>query len=138
MKIQDILDSFDSYLAAIKQRKQLFRQHLGVQTLAEYNAIAKQPLPYWLMIVDEAQSLFEERITKKAAKTLIKTIARKGAAFGLHLIFSTQSYQNVELEKAEKDQFRLRIAFQHASAMGCNALFEGQRLSPKIKPTMKI
>jgi hypothetical protein len=122
---QHILDSFAAYLEAFKQRKQLFRQYSGVQSLAEYNKVADKPLPYWIMVVDEAQSLFEERETKKVARELLKTVSRKGAAFGLHLILSTQSYQNVELEKAEKDQFRLRIAFQHASAMGCNALFEG-------------
>lgn len=94
-----------------------------VARLADYNRVAAEHLPR-CVIADEVQSLFEGRDYKQKAemKRLLSSLAKKGAAAGVHMILSTQSFQNVELESDVKDQFHLRIGLRHASAMGCRAL----------------
>jgi len=74
------------------------------------------------MIVDEAQSLFDDRRTRADAKRLIREISRKGRDFGLHIVLSTQSYRNVDLDEDAKAQFRLRVGFQLSNPMECRAL----------------
>ena len=85
-------------------------------------ALTTKPLPRCLMIIDEAQALFENRATKAAAKQMLRNLSRRGAAFGLHILLSTQSYQNVELDSDVKAQFRLRIGLQLSNSMECRAL----------------
>jgi hypothetical protein len=95
-----------------------------VARLADYNRVAAEPLPRCVLIADEVQSLFEGRDYKEKAevKRLLSSLAKKGAAAGVHMILSTQSFENVELENDVKDQFHLRIGLRHASAMGCRKL----------------
>lgn len=123
-------DNFDTALQCLSEfaqqigdRYALFRT-MRVARLTDYNSVASKPLPRCLLVVDEAQSLFENRSyqQKNEVKQILSAIAKKGAAAGVHLILSTQSFQNVELEGDVKDQFHLRIGLRHASAMGCRAL----------------
>lgn len=123
------IEAFAQFEALIEQRAQLFRQ-ANVTRLLDYNRVAKQPLPRCLLIVDEAQSLFEDREAKIHAKRMLRTIARKGASFGLHLLLSTQSYQNVDLDADVKGQFRLRVALQLATSMDCRALMGNDNDAP--------
>lgn len=123
-------DDFDAALECLNHFKQqisvrntLFRKH-RVARLSDYNNLAESPLPRLLLVIDEAQSLFEGRDyqQKGQVKQLISAIAKKGASAGLHMILSTQSFQNVELEGDVRDQIHLRIGLRHASSMGCRAL----------------
>lgn len=117
------IDAFASFVDVISERAGLFRNcNPPVTSIAAYNRVAERPLPRLIMIIDEVQTPFDDRDTKPAAKRMIREISRKGRAFGLHLILSTQSYQNVNLESDEKAQIRLRIAFQLSSSMECRAL----------------
>lgn len=110
------------YHAEIRQRGELFRQH-GCASLDQYNKIAvknrQKKLARWMMIVDEVQALLKNRNILAA----IDDIARQGRAFGLHMLFSTQTYQDVNLEGGVKGQFGLRIAFQLAANLDCHYLF---------------
>ena len=114
------LSAFEQQMSA---RYNQFRS-ARVTRLADYNRVADEPLPRCVLIADEVQSLFEGRDYKQKAevKRLLSSLAKKGAAAGMHMILSTQSFQNVELESDVKDQFHLRIGLRHASAMGCRAL----------------
>lgn len=68
--------------------------------LEKYNALAQTdglaPLPRWIMLIDEAQKLFENRALKGLVKHMLTGISRMGAGLGLHLIICTQSLQNVD------------------------------------------
>jgi hypothetical protein len=133
------IGAFERFEVEIRERTRTFREFgqqnkLIIQTLPQYNRVASTPMPRLLVIVDEAQSLFEDRETKQAAKRMLRTLSRKGAAFGLHLILCTQSYQNVELDGDVKEQFRLRIALQLASSMACRALMGRDNDAPLSLP----
>jgi hypothetical protein len=84
----------------IERRSRLFYQVTDntVTNLAEYTQATGNVLPQALLIMDEFQVLFEsdgrtnvsDRIATEAG-FLLGDIARRGAAFGLHLLLSTQS-----------------------------------------------
>ena len=63
-----------------------------VTDLADYRRDTGRPLPRALVIMDEFQVLFaqEDRLAREAGQ-LLADIAKRGAAFGLHLLLATQS-----------------------------------------------
>jgi len=63
-----------------------------VTDLPDYRRETGQVLPRALVIMDEFQVLFseEDRLAREAGR-LLADIAKRGAAFGLHLLFATQS-----------------------------------------------
>lgn len=117
------IEAFARFEGLMRERAALFRQcDPPVARLVDYNRVASATLPRCLMIVDEAQSLFDDREMRPHAKRFLKEVARKGAAFGLHVVLSTQSYQNVDLDPDVKAQFRLRIGLRLSTSMECRAL----------------
>jgi DNA segregation ATPase FtsK/SpoIIIE, S-DNA-T family len=75
----------------IERRARLCRE-AKVTDLADYRRETGLPLPRALVIMDEFQVLFslEDRLAREAAH-LLADIAKRGAAFGLHLLLATQS-----------------------------------------------
>lgn len=125
-KPEMMLHYLDVFKKEIARRGNLFKEAgRTIDKISKYNAVAEQPLPRWLMIVDEVQSLFESPTfaMKNEVSDAIKEVARKGRSFGLHLLFSTQSYRGVDIDEAAKGQMRLRISFRLNNAMECYALF---------------
>ena len=96
----------------IERRARLCRQ-ARVTQLPEYRAQTGEVLPRSLVIMDEFQVLFseEDRLSREAG-ALLADIAKRGAAFGLHLLLATQSpggSLTVHLRPAY-EQMALRIA----------------------------
>jgi len=75
----------------IDRRARLCRE-AKVTDLPDYRRETGQPLPRALVIMDEFQVLFslEDRLAREAGQ-LLADIAKRGAAFGLHLLLATQS-----------------------------------------------
>ena len=75
----------------IDRRARLCRE-AKVTDLPDYRLVTGQVLPRALVIMDEFQVLFseEDRLAREAAR-LLADIAKRGAAFGLHLLLATQS-----------------------------------------------
>jgi S-DNA-T family DNA segregation ATPase FtsK/SpoIIIE len=75
----------------INRRARLCRE-ARVTDLPDYRHETGQPLPRALVIMDEFQVLFsqEDRLAREAGQ-LLADIAKRGAAFGLHLLLATQS-----------------------------------------------
>jgi DNA segregation ATPase FtsK/SpoIIIE, S-DNA-T family len=96
----------------IERRARLCRQ-AKVTQLPEYRAQTGRVLPRSLVIMDEFQVLFseEDRLSREAG-ALLADIAKRGAAFGLHLLLATQSpggSLSVHL-RPTYEQMALRIA----------------------------
>jgi S-DNA-T family DNA segregation ATPase FtsK/SpoIIIE len=96
----------------IERRARLCRQ-ARVTQLPEYRRETGEVLPRSLVIMDEFQVLFseEDRLSREAG-ALLADIAKRGAAFGLHLLLATQSPGGsliVHLRPAY-EQMALRIA----------------------------
>ncbi len=75
----------------IDRRARLCRE-AKVTDLPDYRLVTGQVLPRALVIMDEFQVLFseEDRLAREAGR-LLADIAKRGAAFGLHLLLATQS-----------------------------------------------
>jgi S-DNA-T family DNA segregation ATPase FtsK/SpoIIIE len=75
----------------IDRRARLCRE-AKVTDLPDYRRETGQLLPRALVIMDEFQVLFsaEDRLAREAGR-LLADIAKRGAAFGLHLLLATQS-----------------------------------------------
>ncbi|MBV9381578.1 MAG: hypothetical protein JO242_13015, partial [Streptosporangiaceae bacterium] len=75
----------------IERRARLCRE-AKVTDLRDYREETGQVLPRALVIMDEFQVLFsdEDRLAREAGR-LLADIAKRGAAFGLHLLLATQS-----------------------------------------------
>jgi S-DNA-T family DNA segregation ATPase FtsK/SpoIIIE len=75
----------------IERRARLCRE-AKVTQLADYRRETGQVLPRELAIMDEFQVLFseEDRLSREAG-ALLADIAKRGAAFGLHVLLATQS-----------------------------------------------
>ncbi|MGD0065524.1 MAG: hypothetical protein ABSB76_19030, partial [Streptosporangiaceae bacterium] len=75
----------------IDRRARLCRE-AKVTDLPDYRTQTGQRLPRALVIMDEFQVLFseEDRLAREAGR-LLADIAKRGAAFGLHLLLATQS-----------------------------------------------
>jgi DNA segregation ATPase FtsK/SpoIIIE, S-DNA-T family len=75
----------------IDRRARLCRE-AKVTDLPDYRTETGQVLPRALVIMDEFQVLFseEDRLAREAGR-LLADIAKRGAAFGLHLLLATQS-----------------------------------------------
>jgi S-DNA-T family DNA segregation ATPase FtsK/SpoIIIE len=75
----------------IERRARLCRE-AKVTDLPDYRRETGRALPRALVIMDEFQVLFseEDRLAREAGR-LLADIAKRGAAFGLHLLLATQS-----------------------------------------------
>ncbi len=75
----------------INRRARLCRE-ARVTDLPDYRMVTGNVMPRALVIMDEFQVLFseEDRLAREAGR-LLADIAKRGAAFGLHLLLATQS-----------------------------------------------
>src|SRR5690606_12294489 len=76
----------------LKRRGDMFRK-LGVQDIAGYKkASGTEPVPRWLLIIDEFQEFFvEDDAIAQAASVLFVRIVRQGRAFGIHVLLGSQT-----------------------------------------------
>jgi S-DNA-T family DNA segregation ATPase FtsK/SpoIIIE len=96
----------------INRRARLCRE-ARVTDLIDYRHETGQVMPRALVIMDEFQVLFtqEDRLAREAGQ-LLADIAKRGAAFGLHLLLATQSPggQLTAYLRPVYEQMALRIA----------------------------
>lgn len=94
--------------------------------LPDYNELPK--MPRIILIMDEFHELFSDSNDEIGRKSsvIMERIVKQGAAFGIHLIFSSQSYLNVRgLDKAVLSQMAVRIVLK-CSKDDANLLLDGQ------------
>ena len=61
-----------------------------VRNLQQYNSLTEEPIPWWLIVLDEYADLTTDPDDKRTIEKLLQRIAQKGRASGLHLIVATQ------------------------------------------------
>jgi hypothetical protein len=107
----------------ITKRAKLFRE-LGseINNIEEYNKKSIQKLPRTLLIIDEVQQLFVAFESRKFVNPLVKEIAKQGAGFGIHMLFSSQSYMDCKIDDDTLSQMSLRISYNLANGRECRAI----------------
>jgi DNA segregation ATPase FtsK/SpoIIIE-like protein len=115
----------EEFAATIAQRGALFREEGGaIKDLEAYNArYPDAPLPRLLLIIDEAQELFgnQWRATQHFNE-LLKQVVKKGRAFGVHVILSTQTLLTSNIDRELMTQINLRIAFKLNNSGDCDRI----------------
>lgn len=129
----------DLFEAERKARAEKFRNIAsGITHIIHYNQIAETKnspkLPYWVMIIDEVQTLFENSETRRKVSEKINDLARKGGAFGLHMLLASQTYRDVNLPTGALGQFGLRVSFKLANAMDCRSILGSDNEVPMSLP----
>lgn len=118
----------------MQKRELLFERDLTVQDIDSYNKKNKDKLPRILLIIDEVQQLFKNYETQRQINPLIKLIARQGRSFGIHMLFSSQSFDGCNIAPDILSQMSMRIAFTLASSQECRAILGGDNDIPKNLP----
>lgn len=125
-----------------RRRTQLFQEEgrrLGrrIAKISDYNQHASQPIPYWLVVIDEVEALFRDTdastaMKRKPAIDILRGIAQQSRSEGISLIFCAQSYSavNAQFGPATIGQFALRISFHLATQMECTSLMGKENNAP--------
>ena len=85
---------------------------VGVQNIEQYHEkFPNERMPRVLLIVDEFQEFFAEDDTiKQAVDDKFDRIVRKGRAFGINTLFSSQTLSGNSIKKSTKELIDIRIA----------------------------
>ena len=80
--------------------------------------VPDRPMPRVVAVIDEFQELFREQDElSDTALGLLEDIARKGRAYGIHLVLASQSISGIAKLMARNDgiyaQFGIRVAFRN-------------------------
>ena len=103
-----VIDGVDKELL---RRETLFRNS-GVQNIEQYNQKnPEQKIPRILFIVDEFQEFFKiEDDLKDQVSLRYDNIIRKGRAFGINSLFSSQTLDGHSIPRSTKELIDIRIA----------------------------
>lgn len=116
----------------IEERGQLFRK-FGVRDIDEYNQLAEvEPLPRMILVIDEVQKLFspQEYRRSQAFDELLQDVTSRGRGFGVHVIMSTQSIQNMDISQRTLEQIALRVSFKLSSEQAVYKIFPPGNTAP--------
>lgn len=85
---------------------------VGVQNIEQYHEkFPNERMPRVLLIVDEFQEFFaEDDNIKQAVDDKFDRIVRKGRAFGINTLFSSQTLSGNSIKKSTKELIDIRIA----------------------------
>jgi hypothetical protein len=108
------LSALEHLINEMYRRAELFKDTVDkfgtpIDKIEIYRKQTGNLLPRLLIIIDEFQVLLEsgDKISRKAGSSLEKII-KEGRKYGIHIVFCTQSYRNLDFNT---DLITLRIAF---------------------------
>ncbi|MCR5573735.1 MAG: DUF87 domain-containing protein [Bacteroidaceae bacterium] len=102
-------DTIDSLIGLMELRYSMLKEK-KVRNIKEYNKIAEEKLPYYVIIIDEYGDLILQ--SSKYMEVSICRIAQKARAIGIHLIIATQRPDTKIITGTIKANFPTRIAFR--------------------------
>lgn len=100
----------------IGRRGELFKkastEKVTISKIEDYRKITSERLSRHILIIDEFQVLLmDNRLGEKASETL-EDIVRRGRAFGINVILSTQSLRGCNLSSSTRSNLGLRICLR--------------------------
>ena len=128
-----IADMFAKLVAEIKNRATIFSNKPGIGKIETYRKETGERMPRIIVIVDEAQILFEndDKIARTIRENLDK-IVRQGRSQGVHALLCTQRIGNItEMRQLIKDM-NWRLSFKLQDEMD-SILVLGDNRALKLK-----
>ena len=125
------VDALKQFRDEINKRSKLFKElSPAISNINEYNKKTTEKIHRMLLIIDEVQQLFLNYQNSREVNPLVKDIARLGGAFGIHLLFCSQSYMNTQIADDAMSQMGLRISYRLANGQECRAILGRDNEAP--------
>ncbi len=98
----------------------------NVRSIQEYNASVpkNERLPYIIVVIDEASELMGDLSAKKYLETALISLARKGRAAGVHLIFATQNPNKKTITNEIQTNLNTKISFAVGESVHSRIIFD--------------
>lgn len=128
---EDAKATLDAVIRLMEERYTMLKDK-GVRNIQEYNAIACEHLPYYVVIIDEYGDLILQGT--KEMEVAICRIAQKARAVGIHMIISTQRPDTKIVTGSIKANFPTRIAFRTTTGTDSRVILDrmgAERLTGK-------
>ena len=128
--LQHLVDEFERRAAIIRPHGDNIQKYRA--------AVPDETLPRLLVVVDEFQVLFEEddAVADEALASLEK-LARKGRAYGIHLVLASQTLSGITKLLAKQDgifsQFPIRLALKNSASESRAVLDQGNTGAAKLR-----
>ncbi|MBS9783385.1 MAG: AAA family ATPase [Pasteurella sp.] len=115
----------EEFTQELQLRAELMSQ-AKVKDIASYNQLNPDtPLPYKLLIIDEAHRLFESDFKQRQHFVkYLDHLLRQGRSYGLHLLLVTQTLQGSDIPKDILSHIALRLSFKLYNISDTYKLFE--------------
>ncbi|WP_319588109.1 DNA translocase FtsK 4TM domain-containing protein [uncultured Desulfobulbus sp.] len=112
-------------LWAVREMERRYRllEERRVKSIASYNQVAEEKLPYIVIIVDELADLM--MVASKDVETSIARLAQMARAAGMHIILATQRPSVDVLTGLIKANFPTRISFKVSSKVDSRTILDG-------------
>ena len=95
----------------ISRRGELFKK-CSASKMEDYRKATQECLPRHLLVIDEFQVLLMDNSKGDEASQLLEDIVRRGRAFGINVILSTQSLRGCNLSNPTKSNLGLRVCLR--------------------------
>ena len=128
---KDAKETLEAVIRLMEERYTKLKD-MNVRNIQEYNAIATERLPYYVVVIDEYGDLILQG--SKEMEVAICRIAQKARAVGIHMIISTQRPDTKIVTGSIKANFPTRIAFRTTTGTDSRVILDrtgAERLTGK-------
>ena len=128
---EDAKETLEAVIRLMEDRYTMLKEK-GVRNIQEYNVIADDKLPYYVVVIDEYGDLILQGT--KEMEVAICRIAQKARAVGIHMIISTQRPDTKIVTGSIKANFPTRIAFRTTTGTDSRVILDrigAERLTGK-------
>lgn len=130
--VDDARETLEAVIRLMESRYTLLNER-GVRNLQEYNAVANEKLPYYVVVIDEYGDLILQSVGRDMERAICR-IAQKARAVGIHMIISTQRPDAKIVTGSIKANFPTRIAFRTTTGTDSRVILDrigAERLTGK-------